>query len=162
MHKLLCMLAISNPVNVTLAVNISQSISSKGLISWDVLAWATFAIRYSCKQLSSWMLLQSIWLESCVHDSLLHCLVFKEHPRLLFCRNTSLLPPRLQSMYQFCTSRSGSSLRLVLQQNSCAIFAMCFTALCFLRSFCFVSQLLYNISKLLLCQALFDIYFLLS
>jgi hypothetical protein len=110
-------------VNVTLAVNINQSISSKGLISWDVLAWATFAIRYSCKQLSSWMLLQSIWLESCVHDSLLHCLVFKEHPRLLFCRNTVLLPPRLPSTYALCTFRSGSSLRLVLQQNPFANYS---------------------------------------
>ena len=52
---------------------------------------------------------------------LLHCLVFKEHPRLLFCRNTALLPPHLPSTYVLCTSRSGSSLRLVLQQNSFAI-----------------------------------------
>ena len=79
----------------------------------------------------------------------LHCLVFKEHPRLLFCRNTALLLPHLPSTYVLCTSRSGSSLRLVLQQNPFAINFFS-EALASWVSFYIISRRCFNVKHFLI------------
>jgi len=136
------------------AVNINQSISPKAHFL-GCFGMGTFIQSTSLK---------ARFLEAAPssgfksYDLILHCLVFKEHPCLLFCCNTVLLPPHLRSTYCLCMSRSGSSLRLVLQQNPCAITRIIHRVVTDFQASRFVSQLLYNISRKSFCQEVFKIF----